>query len=81
MLNFVETILITIFSLLPDADPNNAIIQSVNNAFFEIHPTFYKINLIFPITTLFKILLIIIFIELTLFLIKLVMKVGIFFRG
>lgn len=81
MLNFIETILITIFSLLPDADPNNNVITMVNNAFTQVHPTFYKLNLIFPITTLFAILMLVIFVELTLLLVKMIMKVGIFFRG
>jgi len=81
MLNFIETILVKIFSLLPDADPNNVVIATVNNAFTQVHPTFYKLNLIFPITTLFTILMLVIFIELTLLLIKMIMKVGIFFRG
>jgi len=81
MLNFIETILIKIFSLLPDADPNNNIITSVDNAFNQVHPTFYKLDLIFPISSLFTILMLVIFIELTLFLIKLIMKVGVFFIG
>jgi len=81
MLNFVETILIKIFSILPDADPENIIIASVNSAFVSVKPTFYKLNLIFPVSTLFKILMIVIFIELTLLLIKLIMKVAVFFRG
>jgi len=81
MLNFVETILIKIFSILPDADPENNIIASVNSAFASVKPTFYKLNLIFPVSTLFKILMIVIFIELTLLLIKLIMKVAVFFRG
>lgn len=81
MLNFIETILVKIFSLLPEADPNNTVITTVNAAFTEVHPTFYKLNLIFPISTLFAILLLVIFVELSLLLIKMVMKVGIFFRG
>lgn len=81
MLNFVETILIKIFSILPDADPGNTIVQSVNSAFASIKPTFYKLNLIFPVSTLFKVLLIVIFIELTLLLIRLIIKVAVFFRG
>ena len=46
MFSLIETILIKIFSILPDADPNSPIIQTVNNAFATINPTFAKINLI-----------------------------------
>ena len=80
MLNFIETILIKIFGLLPDADPTNTVIATVNNAFNVINPTFAKIDLIFPIFVLFKILLLVLFIEMTLFLFMLVMKVAVFFR-
>ncbi len=81
MMDFIETILVKIFSLLPDADPNNSVVTTVTTAFTDVHPTFYKLNLIFPISTLFAILLLVIFVELSLLLIKMVMKVGIFFRG
>jgi len=81
MLNFVETILIKIFSILPNADPENNVITAVNSAFATTEPTFHKINLIFPISALFKILMIVIFIELTLLLIRLIMKVAVLFRG
>ena len=81
MLNFIETILIKIFSILPDASPDNTIIESVNSAIILIKPTFYKLNILFPVSALFKILMIVIFIELTLLLVRLVMKVAVFFRG
>jgi len=74
MFDLIETILVKIFSLLPDADPNNAVITSVNNAFAVITPTIAKINLIFPVYTLFKILLMVLFVEMTIFLITLVIK-------
>jgi len=74
MFDLIETILVKIFSLLPDADPNNAVIASVNNAFAVITPTIGKINLIFPVYTLFKILLMVLFVEMTIFLITLVIK-------
>ncbi len=81
MLNFIETILIKIFSILPNADPENTAIVAVSNAFEKVKPTIHSLNLIFPISTLFKVLLFVLFIELTLFLIKLIMKVGVLFRG
>ena len=74
MLEFIETILVKVFSLLPDADPNNSVISSVNGAFATITPTIAKINLIFPVYTLFKILLMVLFVELSIFLITLVLK-------
>ncbi len=81
MLDFVEKILIKIFSILPDATTESTTILAVNNAFETLKPALYNLNLIFPISTLFKILMIVIFVELTLFLIKLTMKVAVFFRG
>ena len=81
MLNFVEAILIKIFSILPNANQENIIIASVNSAFISVKPIFYKLNLIFPVSILFKVLMIVIFIELTLFLIRLIIKVAVFFRG
>ena len=47
MLNFIETILVKIFSLLPDANPNDSAVNAVNNAFNFINPTLAKIDLIF----------------------------------
>lgn len=81
MFNFIETILVKVFSLLPDASPDNSVIVAVNNAFATVSPTFAKIDLIFPIFTLFKILLLVLFVEMTLFLITLVMKVATFFKA
>lgn len=81
MLDFIETILIKIFGLLPDADPSNSVITAVNNAFGVINPTFAKVDLIFPIFVLFKILLLVLFVEMTLFLFTLVMKVATFFKA
>lgn len=74
MLDIIETILVKVFSLLPDADPNNTVIASVNSAFNTVTPTFAKLNLIFPVYTLFKILLMVLFVELSIFLITLVLK-------
>jgi hypothetical protein len=56
------------------------VITAVNNAFAVMNPTFAKINLIFPIHTLFKILLMVLFVEMTLFLITLVLKMVTFFK-
>lgn len=81
MLNFIEKILIAIFSLLPDADPDNNVLAMVASAIETVKPAFYNIDLIFPILTLFKILMLAIFVEATIFLITLVIKVAVFFRG
>lgn len=81
MLDFIEKILITMFSILPDAGPDNSIINMVNSSINSIKPGVYNINLIFPLSTLFQILMLVIFIEVTLFLIGLVMKVAMLFRG
>ena len=75
MLNIIETILIKMFSILPDANPNSAVISAVNNAFITINPVFAKINLVFPVFVLFKIFLLVLFIEMTLFLFGLVMQI------
>jgi len=80
MFDFIETILVKVFSLLPDANPDNSVITAVNNAFSITNPTFAKINLIFPIHTLFKVLLMVLFVEMTLFLITLVLKMVTFFK-
>ena len=80
MLNFIETILVKIVSLLPDADPNNTVIAAVNNAFATISPTFAQIDLIFPIFILFKILLLVLFVEMTIFLFTLVLQIATFFK-
>ncbi len=81
MFDFIETILIKIFSILPNADPSSSTIDTVNNAFVLITPVFAKINLIFPIFVLFKVLLLVLFFEMTLFLFTLVMKVATFFKA
>lgn len=81
MFTFIETILIKVFSLLPDADPNSAVITAVSSAFATITPTFAKLDLIFPIYTLFKILLMVLLMEMTLFLFMLVFKVATFFKA
>jgi hypothetical protein len=80
MFNFIETILVKVFSLLPNANADNAVLTAVNNAFATMTPTFAKIDLIFPIFSLFKILLLVLFIEMTLFLITLVLKMVTFFK-
>lgn len=74
MFDLIETILVKIFSLLPNANSDNSVIASVNSAFAVITPTIGKINLIFPVYTLFKILLMVLFVEMTIFLITLVIK-------
>jgi len=81
MLNFAESFLIMVFGVLPEADPNNAIIPIVDNAFNTISPLLQNLNLIFPITTLFSILLLVIFIELSMFLLGLIKSAAGFFRG
>jgi len=81
MLNLIETILITLFSVLPDANPNSAVLQAVNNAFATINPVFAKINLIFPIYVLFKVLLLALFVEMSLFLFGMVLKAVGIIRG
>lgn len=80
MLDFIQTILIKVFSLLPDADPNSTVIVAVNNAFATITPTLWKIDLIFPVFTLFKVLLSVLLVELTIFLFTLILKVAEFFK-
>ena len=81
MLNFAESFLIMVFSVLPEADPDNSVIPMVNSAFDTISPLLQNLNIIFPITTLFSILMLIIFVELSIFLLGLVMKAAGFFRG
>jgi len=80
MFDFIETILVKVFSLLPDANTDNSVITAVNNAFATMAPTFGKIDLIFPIFALFKIMLLVLFVEMTLFLITLVLKMVTFFK-
>lgn len=80
MFDFIETILVKIISLLPDADPSNSVIAAVNNAFATLTPTFSQIDLIFPIFTLFKILLLVMFVEMTIFLFTLILQIAIFFK-
>lgn len=74
MLDLIQSILVKIFSFLPDASLNDPVITAVNSAFSVMTPTFAKIDLIFPIYSLFKILLLVLFVEMTLFLITLVLK-------
>ena len=81
MLNFAESFLIMVFGVLPNADPDNNVIPMVNNAFDTISPLLQNLNIIFPISTLFSILMLIIFVELSIFLLGLVMKAAGFFRG
>lgn len=81
MLDFIEKILIAVFSILPDANPDNSVLQMVESSMNSIKPALYNLNLIFPISTLFKILMLAIFVEVTLMLISLVMKVAMMFRG
>lgn len=80
MFDFIETLLVKIISLLPDADPNNTVTTAVNNAFATLIPTFSQIDLIFPIFVLFKILLLVMFVEMTIFLFTLVLQIGTFFK-
>ncbi len=80
MLDFVETILVSIFSLLPDSSPNSAVLNAVNSAFALITPIVAKIDLIFPVFVLFNIMLLVLFIEISLFLLSLVFKVAAFFK-
>lgn len=80
MLDFIQTILVKILSLLPDADPNNTVLLAVNSAFATITPTFSKLDLIFPVFTLFRILLSVLFVELTIFLFTLVLKIAELFK-
>ena len=79
-MDIIETILIKIFNLLPDANPDSEVLIAVNNAFAVITPIIAKIDLIFPVVTLFKILLAVFIIEMTLLLITLVLKIVTFIR-
>ncbi|PJC01198.1 MAG: hypothetical protein CO073_04135 [Candidatus Komeilibacteria bacterium CG_4_9_14_0_8_um_filter_36_9] len=79
-MDIIETILIKIFNLLPDANPDSEVLIAVSNAFAIITPTIAKIDLIFPVVTLFKILLAVFIIEMTLLLITLVLKIVTFIR-
>lgn len=81
MLDFIEKILVAVFSVLPDANPDNSVIQAVESSMNQIQPGMYNLNLIFPLSTLFQVLMLVIFVELTLFLISLIMKVAMMFRG
>ena len=81
MLDFIEKILIAIFSLLPNGNPDSNVLTMVESSIETVKPAFYNIDLIFPILTLFKILMLAIFIELTIFMISLIIKVAVFFRG
>ncbi|PIT87248.1 MAG: hypothetical protein COU31_04095 [Candidatus Magasanikbacteria bacterium CG10_big_fil_rev_8_21_14_0_10_40_10] len=81
MLNLIETILITIFSILPNADPSSSVLLAVNNAFATVNPIFAKINLVFPIFVLFKVLLLALFVEMTLFLFGMILKAVQTIRG
>ncbi|MFW0837519.1 MAG: hypothetical protein ACKKL5_00790 [Candidatus Komeilibacteria bacterium] len=80
MLDTLETILIKIFNLLPEANTDSSILTAVNNAFAVITPTIAKIDLIFPVVTLFKILLAVFIIEMTLLIITLIMKLATLIR-
>ena len=80
MLDFIQTILIGVFSLLPDASANDPVITAVTSAFATINPIFAKIDLVFPIFTLFKVLFLVLFVEVTLFLFTLVLQVAKFFK-
>jgi hypothetical protein len=80
MFNFIETLLVKIISLLPEADPNNSVITAVTNAFATMAPTFSQIDLIFPIFVLFKILLLVFFVEMTIFLFTLILQIATFFK-
>ena len=81
MFDLIETILVKIFSLLPNGNSDDSVISAVNSAFETLAPTFSQINLIFPIFALFKILLLVLFVEMTLFLLTLVLKVATFFKA
>lgn len=74
MLDTIETIMIKVFDLLPNANTDSSVLIAVNNAFATITPTIAKIDLIFPVVTLFKILLAVFIIEMTLLIITLIMK-------
>jgi len=80
MFSFIESILVKIISLLPDGDPNNSVITAVNNAFITITPTFSQFDLIFPIFVLFKVLLLVMFVEMTIFLFTFILQIGTFFK-
>lgn len=80
MFDFIQSILIKVISLLPDADANSTVILAVNSAFVTITPTLAKIDLIFPIFTLFKILLSVLFVEIAIFLFTLILKIAEFFK-
>jgi hypothetical protein len=80
MLDFIQSILIKVIGLLPDADANSTVILAVNSAFATVTPTLARIDLIFPIFTLFKILLSALFVEITIFLFTLILKIGEFFK-
>ena len=80
MFTFIESILVKIISLLPDADPNNTVITAVTNAFATMAPTFSQIDLVFPIFVLFKVLLLVMFVEMTIFLFTFILQIATFFK-
>lgn len=80
MLDFIQGILVRIIGILPDAESQNNVITAVNNAFTTMAPTFSQIDLIFPIFVLFKIMLLVFFVEMTLFLFTLILQIATFFK-
>ncbi len=80
MLDFIQSILVRVIGLLPDAEPQNTVTVAVANAFATMAPTFSQIDLIFPIFVLFKIMLLVFFVEMTLFLFTLILQIATFFK-
>lgn len=70
-----------VFGLLPNGNSESAVIIAVSDAFSYISPIFAKINLVFPIYILFKVLLLVLLFEMSLFFFTLIMKIAVFFRG
>lgn len=81
MLNFAESFLIMVFGILPEAEADSSVIAMVDSAFAKISPLLQNLNLIFPISTLFSILTLVIFVELSIFLLGLIREAAGFFRG
>lgn len=80
MFDFIQSLIIKIISILPDGDPNDPVITAVNSAFATLSPQFAKLDLVFPINTLFKILLLVLFVEMTIFLFTFILKGVDFFK-
>lgn len=74
MTSFIVSIVAKVLDLLPNADNTTTLYTAIASSFTYFNGTIAKINVFFPVYTLFQVLGLIVVIEIIIFLVSMIFK-------